>query len=190
MTYETPCTGSRRIYWLLKTMQAVEEVIEDQLASTGPDCGAEAEAELRLSLETLRNAHDLLKRQDEDLAWLQQDFAELFEFMPDAWVITDGDAVVQDMNHAAETLLGCRADGVRRTPLQTVADVATRPALQERLTSFVEAEQPAEPWRVRMILRDGQALEATISARRCAVAKGRARRVALLIQSSVQVPAR
>jgi PAS domain S-box-containing protein len=80
--------------------------------------------ELRLALEELHVAEEDLRLQNEQLISMQQAleaeqcrYKDLFEFAPDAYLVTDVYGVIQEANSAAATLLGLKASLLVGKPL-------------------------------------------------------------------------
>jgi PAS domain S-box-containing protein len=93
----------------------------------------EALAELQTSLEELRVAEEELRRQHEELVaahdTLERErvrYRDLFEFAPDALLVTDLGGVVREANEAASELLALRIDSMRGKPLLSFVPVEER----------------------------------------------------------------
>lgn len=70
--------------------------------------------ELAIALEELNVAVEELHQQNEELdnarqtiEWERRRYQELFEFAPDAYLVTDVNGKIQEANHSAERLLNC-----------------------------------------------------------------------------------
>jgi PAS domain S-box-containing protein len=84
----------------------------------------EAVEELQVTLEELRVAEDELRLQNEQLAILnqalgleRQQYEELFEFAPDAYLVTDESGIIYDANIAAAELFDTSKKFLRGKPL-------------------------------------------------------------------------
>ena len=74
-----PCAGGRRIYWLLRTIKAVEELIESQIDSSGDtaDLGKRAkEAEKASHYASVRFQPEYARAQDVHDGYIDDDREE------------------------------------------------------------------------------------------------------------------
>lgn len=85
---------------------------------------AEAIAELSISLEELQITTEELYQQNEELLASRQAleterqcYQNLFDFAPNAYLVTDGQGVIQAINGAAEVLFNIRRDYAQKKPL-------------------------------------------------------------------------
>jgi two-component system, cell cycle sensor histidine kinase and response regulator CckA len=84
----------------------------------------EAISELSISLEELHVATEELQQQNDELRATRQDldcerqrYQGLFDFAPDAYLVTDGNGIIQAANCAAQTLFNVRRDWLVGKPL-------------------------------------------------------------------------
>src|SRR5882762_9200597 len=85
-----------------------------------------AEEELRQQNETLREAQFSLERERER-------YRSLFNFAPDAYIVTDGHGVVLEANAASAELLGRPASVLVNKPLSVVVEPAHRREFRTRI---------------------------------------------------------
>ena len=90
-------------------------VLQKQVVGAPEECEpilSEVFQDLQITLEELQVADEELRQQNEELAMARQiaeverqRYQELFDFAPDAYLVTDTALIVQAANHAAATLL-------------------------------------------------------------------------------------
>jgi PAS domain S-box-containing protein len=143
-------------------VEAVRELMEKQLRAGK---GAEATA-LQSGLEELSVLWDELQSQNEHLARERQRFENLFEFLPEACLITDVVGHVRDANRAAIELLQILPRELSAKPLSVFICAEQRMEFRSRLTALCNSDYLGmESWRSRILPRDGQALAATLAVR-------------------------
>lgn len=99
--------------------------------------------ELGTSSEELQVAAEQMMQQTEEVALLQkqieaerQRYQDLFELMPDAYLVTDGQGKILEANRAAATLLGVEQSMLRGKLLVTFILVENRSAFRTKLTQL------------------------------------------------------
>jgi PAS domain S-box-containing protein len=135
--------------------------------------------ELQTSLEELRVAEEELRQQgDELLASRQtveaqrQRYQDLFEFAPDAYLVTDLGGTIWEANRAAAETLGTSQKFLQRKPLVVFVAEEQRIAFRRKLDQLGRAEQPEE-WELRLHKRNGDWLE--VAARAAPIRPGEGR---------------
>lgn len=73
--------------------------------------------ELHVATEELQQQNDELRATRQDLDWERQRYQGLFDFAPDAYLVTDGKGIIQAANCAAQTLFNVRRDWLVGKPL-------------------------------------------------------------------------
>jgi PAS domain S-box-containing protein len=113
---------------------------------------AAALAELGRGLEALRRAEEELLQQQAALAAAREQaeaerrrYQELFEFVPDGYLVTDRDGIIREANRAAAALLGVAPPDLVSQPLHDFVVPAGRPAFQTFLARLRRAGH-AEAW--------------------------------------------
>jgi PAS domain S-box-containing protein len=112
--------------------------------------------------ETLRELEPFwlrLQAEVEDLARRRQRYADLFNFAPEACVMTDTRGVISEANLAMATLLGRSAPLLIRKPLLALVAPGRQRAFVERFL------QGAPDWQSALRTRNGP-LEVHVSVRR------------------------
>ena len=91
----------------------------------------------------------------------------LAEFLPDAYLVTDSDGLIQGVNPAAAELFGRRDVALRDVPLAELLVPADRARFRTRLRRLVanQAGAPRAEWTVRLRTKSGDGAEARVSAR-------------------------
>jgi PAS domain S-box-containing protein len=132
---------TRRIETAEKRLDALRQMVQDEPAS-GPALQQVVE-DLSVLLEELYAAREELAVQQADLLATQQDleaerlrYQELFDFAPDAYIVTDQAAIIEEVNRAAEDLLGVSGDLLVDKPLVLFVRPDDRKAFSTLLASF------------------------------------------------------
>lgn len=126
----------------------------------------EALEEHYLTLQELQVAVEELRLQNEELAATRQAveaerqrYQELFEFAPDAYLVTDPSAVVLEANQAAADLLKCSKASLVGKPL-VVFVTSDRRDFRTQL-SQLESAKEAKEWEAQIQPRQGTSFPAT-----------------------------
>jgi PAS domain S-box-containing protein len=157
-----------------------------QLRTLAPGPGQRARrppdlADALAALESLAAEHEELRGQaarqeaayEEAQAQLLR-YRELFEFAPDAYLVTDLTGNIREANHAASRLLNLRKEFLRGTPLPFVVDPAERRQFYSALAQLGGLEVGAvQEWEVRLVPRNGLPVEAALTVTVDADAAGR-----------------
>ncbi|MEM9447319.1 MAG: ATP-binding protein [Cyanobacteria bacterium P01_E01_bin.6] len=113
---------------------------------------AEAIAELAISLEELHVASEEINEKNtilldtrQDLAWERQRYQNLFDFAPDAYIVTDEYGVIQDANQAAESLFNMRHDFLVGKSLPQFIANADRSFIYRQLEHVARLSAPSTP---------------------------------------------
>jgi PAS domain S-box-containing protein len=136
----------------------------------------EADAKLRHSLRELMLAEEALRRQNDKrmaanqaLEEERKRYRELFEFAPDAYLVTDLEGNIREANSAAAALLETRQDLLAGRSLSDFAFYEDREILQEQLLEFKLGDLgKREDWQISMQPAGGRVipLAVTIGAER------------------------
>ncbi len=106
--------------------------------------------ELQISLEELEVASEELRRQNEEMISTRHDleverhrYQELFDFAPDAYLVTDANGVITSANRAASTLFAVALNFVKGKPLANFVADYNRTRFREIL-STIRQQQPVD----------------------------------------------
>jgi len=137
------------------------EVLEETLT--------EAFQELQITLEELQVANEEMCQQNEGLAAARQmaeverqRYQELFDFAPDAYIVTDMAAMIQEVNHAAAALLAVSPPRLRRKPLYLYVAPDEQPAFYDHLARLTK-QDGVYSWEIRIQPRGRGPLPVAIS---------------------------
>jgi PAS domain-containing protein len=121
---------------LSTAVHAVIELLEEKrrVAKDGDGTALQAGA------EELSVIWDELQSQSEHLARERQRFEDLFQFLPEACVITDVVGHVREANQAAAELLGVAAGSLAGKPFPVFLATEHRLEFRNRLTRFYAAD--------------------------------------------------
>jgi len=125
--------------------------------------------ELGTASETLEVAAEKLFHQAEELASTRaqieaeyQRYQDLFEFMPDAYLVSDAQGKIQEANRAAAKLFQIEQSFLIDKLLVSFIPPQERPVFRSKLTQLHEGDR-AQEWTVRMQPRNGQLLDAALT---------------------------
>ncbi len=103
--------------------------------------------ELQVANEELFQQHEELSQQNQELSAAQQAveaerqrYQELFEFAPDAYLVTDRNGVIQEANRAAATLLNISQTFLVGKALNLYVIKNERPVFHSKLTELYQAD--------------------------------------------------
>jgi PAS domain S-box-containing protein len=105
--------------------------------------------ELQVASEELYQQHQELFVTQQDLAAERQRYQELFEFAPDAYLVSDINGVIQEANMAAATLLNRSQQFLVGKPLACYVVEEERRAFRNQLNQLQQVEGVQE-WEVRL----------------------------------------
>jgi PAS domain S-box-containing protein len=130
--------------------------------------------QLRIALEGLRVSEEELRAQNEELAEARHDlemerarYQALFEFAPDAYLVTTPEGGIREANRAAAELLRVRHGYLVGKPIAVFFARDDRRLFREQLHRL-QGELTRLAWEVRMVRRGGETFDAhlTIGAER------------------------
>jgi PAS domain-containing protein len=94
----------------------------DKLLSEAIDGLSSSLEELAVTTEKLHQQNEALVSTRQGLEWERQRYQNLFNFAPDAYLVTDESGVIEEINEAAAALLNIRRDfGIGRPLILYVA---------------------------------------------------------------------
>jgi PAS domain S-box-containing protein len=138
----------------------------DGHAQSPPD---EREAELLTLIEELRVADEELRAQNEELIGSRQlidreraRYRELFDFAPDAYVVTDVNGTIREANVAAGRLLSVDPKFLVGKPIQTFFEQGSRSQYQKQLDQLCHSDR-IDDWEVWINPRKGSRTPVSLS---------------------------
>jgi PAS domain S-box-containing protein len=165
-------TNAYRFDEAIAAVQQRLDTLQNQAVASPQDQGiilSEVLQDLSITLEELQVADEELRQQNEELALARQHaeaerqrYQELFDFAPDAYLVTDKAVLIREANHAAATLLTVPKQRLRGKPFVLFVDPADRQEFYNHLTHL---SQPAEisSWEMRVRPRHGLPLYVAVS---------------------------
>jgi two-component system, OmpR family, sensor histidine kinase VicK len=127
-----------------------------------PELLASALEELAVVLEELTVQHEELLLTRQELELERQNYWELFELAPDAYIVTDTLGVIQQANRFASGFLGVRKDFLIGKPLILFVSQAERQAFHNQLSQPEKLLQHRH-WQIEIQPRRGEIFPATIA---------------------------
>ena len=125
--------------------------------------------ELRVALEELQVAEEELIQQNQELAIARNDieierqrYRDLFEFAPDAYLVTDEVGLIQEANRAAVTLLNISKNFLIRKPLINFIPVEERRQFRAKLHQLFQTDWMQE-WEINILPRHGVSFDAAVT---------------------------
>lgn len=121
--------------------------------------------ELRVSEEELRSQADTLAASRFDIEAELRRYRDLFQQAPDAYLATDSEGVIREVNHAAAAMLGARTEYLAGKPLAVFVHEEERRGFRRQL-AWVRETRKLAGWQLRLVSRSGAVLqlEASVSA--------------------------
>lgn len=125
--------------------------------------------ELYIALEKLHQAEEELRAQNEQLAKAKvlveeerQRYQELFDFAPDAYLITDKNGKIIEANHTASHLLKVSKHFLKDKPFISFICSEERRAFRSQLLRLPNVEQIQE-WEISLQQRQGKKIDCSIN---------------------------
>ncbi len=153
---------------LSKKIDQMIEIAEKKLlrrstAGPGPS-RAEAIEELKIFVEELRVTGEELKRLTEELAKGRQRYEELFDFCPDAYLVTDESGVIKEANKAAKQLFQVPGHFIVGKPLVQFVSNDNKENFFNQLRGLrTGGMEKAENWEMPMEARGGKTFHSSIT---------------------------
>jgi two-component system cell cycle sensor histidine kinase/response regulator CckA len=133
------------------------------------DASSAAFEELLVAVEELRVAEEELRQQNEDLTVAHATVAEerrryqhLFQYAPDAYLLTDLSGIIREANHSAAHLLGVKPRFLVGKTLVSFVAVEDRPRLRRDIGRW-QSEPAAKSMELRLRPRGGQPFDASLT---------------------------
>jgi PAS domain S-box-containing protein len=118
--------------------------------------------ELQAAHEELQRANEVLQQQNAELTIAHQRYQALFNFAPEAYLVTDIHGVIEEANDAAATLLQVRRDFLIGKPLKVFIAEESSQTFPMQLSQLRRGERVQE-WEVRLQPRAGADFSASTS---------------------------
>ena len=142
---------------------------ESQAAHPIPAPATESEVDLLSAIEELNVADEELRQQNEELARSRDDlqrerqkYFELFDFAPDAYLVTDAQGTIREANVAASHLLGVPAQFLIGKPLPTYFEQNAKRSYRQQLDRLCGVER-IDDWEIELLPRNGSPMAASVS---------------------------
>jgi len=133
------------------------------------DASSAAFEELLVAVEELRVAEEELRQQNEDLTVAHAAVAEerrryqhLFQYAPDAYLLTDLNGIIREANHSAANLLGVQPRFLAGKTLVSFVAVEDRPRLRGEIGRW-QSEPAAKSIELRLQPRGGRTFDASLT---------------------------
>jgi PAS domain S-box-containing protein len=153
---------------VLRQRIATFERHERQSAAPQPLVGEAAEAlsaaleELQAAHEELQRANEVLQQQNAQLTIANRRYEELFNFAPEAYVVTDVHGIIKEANDTAATFLKIRRDFLIGKPLKVFIREEVSRSFLTQLSQLRQGERVQE-WEARVQPREGPGFPAVFS---------------------------
>jgi PAS domain S-box-containing protein len=110
--------------------------------------------ELTVADEELRQQNEELVRSRDELQRERQKYFELFDFAPDAYLVTDTQGMIREANIAASHLLGVPAQFLVGKPLPTYFEQNAKRSYRQQLDRLCGIER-IDDWEISLVPRNG-----------------------------------
>jgi PAS domain S-box-containing protein len=134
-----------------------------------PDAASAAFEELLVAVEELRVAEEELRQRNEELVEAHAAVAEerrryqhLFQYAPDAYLLTDLSGIIREANHSAAHLLGAQPKFLVGKTLASFAAQEDRARLRREISRW-KSEPAAKSLELRLQPRGGPAFDASLT---------------------------
>jgi PAS domain S-box-containing protein len=123
--------------------------------------------ELSVADEELRQQNEELERSRDDLARERKKYYELFDFAPDAYLVTDSRGSIIEANVAATHLLGVPSHFLLGKPLTVFFEETAKRGYRHQLDRLCGVDR-IDDWEIALIPRNGDAISVSVSVGRVA----------------------
>ncbi len=153
---------------LFASLRDLRDITEKSLRAVAGNVGAEGEFNrlraLELAMEELNVLWEGLREQSDRLSVDRQRYAELFEFAPDGYLVTDPYGTITEANRAAVELLRSASGILPGKALADFIPVEQRKAFRERLIALIaDGGAQRQGWRGRLQPGSGAELVVELS---------------------------
>jgi PAS domain S-box-containing protein len=145
------------LYENLSTIPVIPDVLPQALVELGSasEIVHVATEELYQQNEELLRTRNLLERE-------RQRYLDLFEFAPDAYLVTDTLGIIQEVNYTAATLLNVSQQSMQGKPIVNLVAFGERQMFRSYLTQLWESNKVKELI-VHIQKRNGELFDAAIT---------------------------
>ncbi|HUQ74958.1 MAG TPA: PAS domain S-box protein [Burkholderiales bacterium] len=105
-----------------------------------------------------------LRAHVDQLAEERQQYVDFFEQSPEAYVVTDLDGTIRELNGAATDILQKRRGYLRGKPLTVMVALDHRREFRRRMLGLAERQSDQRSWR-SVVIAAGERIEVTFTAR-------------------------
>jgi PAS domain S-box-containing protein len=133
----------QRLALFQKSLDELPETAHSVVAVLAEELSSSME-ELRVAEEELREQHETLQQTREDLETERQRYRDLFEFAPDAYIITDLHGAIREANQAAVRLLNLDTKFLIGKPLPVFIVFDEHALFRARLAALHRGELPED----------------------------------------------
>ena len=158
---------SRKVKDARNRTDSAPKAADGSLADISP--ASDRQVELLEALEELSAADEQLRRQNDELALSRdqidrerQKYYELFDFAPDAYVVTDANATIREANAAASQLLGVPRQFLIGKAIPLFFDEAARASHRHQLDQLCGISR-IDDWEISLRSRSGATVPASVS---------------------------
>ncbi|PMB47668.1 PAS sensor protein [Fischerella thermalis CCMEE 5201] len=120
-----------------------------------------SQEEIQANLEVTELIEEELQQQNEYLAVESQFYYDLFQFAPDAYLLTNSQGVILKANHGAATLFNVLPSFLIGKPLAIFVPEPERPVFRSKLNQLSVMDSVQE-WETVMCPRGGQPFDASL----------------------------
>lgn len=150
-----------------RRVKLVKDILQQEARSEGGDAGAaegQARERLRRVLEEVEALLGALEEYAEEIARERQRYAEFFDLVADAYLITDCDAGIRLANQAAAKLLRADRESLVGESLTTLVTEEARKGFRTRFISLRgQATKRTNDWQTTIRRLDATAMSVTLS---------------------------
>ena len=150
-------------YWRVATtlQHAIEPPLQQKVETESLNELRTSLKELQVLQEEVRQQNEQLVAEHQALAAKRQRYQELFEFAPDAYLVTDAQGVIQEANYACTTLLKWQQILVGK-PLIAFVAKRERLSFHSKLTRLQQVDG-VKDWEVRLCPADGEPIDSALN---------------------------
>lgn len=117
--------------------------------------------EMQTSLEASTVIEEELLEHSEQVVAERHRYYDLFQFAPDAYLLTDANGLILEANAAARNLLNISQNALIRKPLVVFVAKENRLAFRSYLSQVSQIE-PVQNWEITLVPRDGEPFAAQL----------------------------
>jgi PAS domain S-box-containing protein len=149
-----------------ETVRRLRELVQRLKPSCLSSAGSDLEAlarELARCEEHLHEQESFQEHATRQMQTLRLRYQELFDFALEAYVVTDLDGLIQEINHAAANLLQRRKEFLVAKPLGLLLATESRGPFYARLEQLRRSGGEVRDWEVRLQPQPGKCLDVALT---------------------------